>query len=452
MKRQSFFSGLMLLLLAGFSLPLAAMPDLRRGQAALDAGDRAGAEREFRALADFGLPEAQIALGDMLSAGPPAQRRVKEALEWYLRAGQRDSRGYSRIASLYTRDYTVDPADIDAIIDKLVKRHDRGERALAGDIGQLLMARGGGHNLPEVAQWAKRAKDWGDVRGSLQLGMLCDVPLARKVDAQCAQKNYREAAPHLAEAAGRLIALQQRYPELGASVQTAGRLKAAFPPPERYSMYRTYLKGVAGVPQMGVAEVLLVDLFNENTRPVRSQSTLALELVDPEQMQEDPLIYDPTDAAIELLSAYTKNTGPEAKRKFLTLLPYLQKVRPLEAALMEADVYIDGTLLPAEPKRAEAALLPWATRSAAAAFQLGEIYRIGYIDEPDYEAAILHYEIAGKAGLPRAWYSLTRLYLGAPAFMADRSRAQLYADNARKAGYAQVDYLLENQPELQGAR
>jgi TPR repeat protein len=439
------------ILLGSVNLPAHALADLRRAQALLDEGDRERAGREFRELAEFGLPDAQIALGDMLTSGPPAQRNVKEAIQWYLRAGMRDSRGYSRIAHLFATDYTVDPAEIDAIITKLVRRHDRGERALAGDIGQLLLARGGGHNLPEVKQWALRALDWGDVRGSLQLGMLCDTPLARTVDPLCALKHYRDAAPHLPEAAGRLIALQQRFPETGASAKSAASLKVGFQPAERYSIYRVYLKNVARVPQMKVAEVLLSDLFNDTTQPVRKTSTLAMEIVDRDQMQEDPVIYDPTDAAIELLSAYARNTGPEAKRKFLALLPYLQRVRPLEAALMEADVYIEGTLLAAEPARAEAVLLPWAERSGAAAFALADIYRVGYLDEPDYAAASRYYELAGKMGLPRAWYSLTRLYLGSPAFVADTPRAHQYADQARKAGYMQVDFLLESIPEMQGA-
>lgn len=437
--------------LATASDSLHAMGDMRRAQALLDQGDHEGAAREYRELADFGLPEAQIALGDMLTSGSPAKRNVREAINWYLLAGKRDSRGYSRIAHLYATDYSIDPAEIDAIIDKLVRRYDKGERALAADIGQLLLARGAGHNLPEVRRWAELGRKWGDVRGSLQLGMLCDVPLARKVDAACALTHYRAAAPHLPEAAGRLVALLQRYPELGSSSRTAASIKGGFQPAERYSIYRTYLKNVARLPQMSVAEALLADLFTPATQPVRKSSGMALDLVNRQQMQEDPMIFDPTDAAIELLSAYARNTGPEAKTKYMALLPYIQKVRPLEAALMEADVYIKGTLLPAEPARAEAVLKPWASRSAAAAFALGDIYRVGYLDEPDYAAASRYYEAAGRMGLPGAWYSLTRLYLGGPAFVADPDRARRYADEARKAGYLQVDFLMESMTQVQGA-
>lgn len=442
--------GLLMVLLAGLATTAQALPDLKRGQAALEQGDRATAEREFRALADFGLPDAQIALGDMLTSGPMSKRNIKEALEWYYKAGMRDSRGYSRIAQLYATDYTVDPADIDAIIDKLVRRYDRGEPALAGDIGNLLLARGGGHNLPEVGQWARRARKWGDVRGSLQLGMICDTPLARKVDEKCASENYRDAAPHLPEAAGRLIALMQRYPDLGSSPKAAAQLKTHFLSAERYAIYRTYLKAVNNVPQISVAEELLKSIFNESTVPARTSSNMSMELVD-RQMMDDRAMFDPTDAAVELLWAYSRNTGSEARVKFLKLLPYVQRVRPLEAALVEADVYIAGTLLPAQPEKAEAALLPWIERSAAAALVLGDIYRIGYLDEPDYVAASRIYELAGKNGAASAWYSLTRLYLGSPGFTADPQRAQQYASRAREAGYIQVDYLLETIPVMQGA-
>lgn len=439
-------------LLLGIAPLASAMPDLKRGQAALEAGDRVGAEREFRALAEFGLPDAQIALGDLLTSGLTSQRKVKEAIDWYYKAGFRTSRGYSRIAQLYATDFTVDPADIDVVIDKLVRRHDRGERALAADIGELLLARGAGHNLPEVKVWALRAKEWGDVRGDLQLGMLCDVPLARPEDPACAQLHYHAAAKSSTEAAGRLIGLLQRHPELGASATVAAEVKGPFLPAERYQIYRTYLKAVANVPQMSVAEVLLADLFDTNTKPVRQSPALAMALVDRSQMEFDRSQYDPTDAAVELLSAYAKNTGPEAKRRFLALLPYVQSVRPLEAALIEAEVYIAGTLLPAEPQRAEAALLPWAERSPAAALMLGDMYRVGYLDEADYTKAVHYYGLAGQNGLGTAWYSLTRLYLGNPGFVPDRPRAEQYADLARKAGYLQVDYLLETVPELQGAR
>lgn len=452
-------SSLHALLLAGLLVvaPAAlALPDLKRGQAALDAGDRAGAEREFRALAEFGLPDAQIALGDLLVDGPPAQRKVEEAMDLYLKAGLRDSRGYARLAHLFASDYTLDPAQMDLIIEKLVKRHDRGERALAGDIGALLLARGSGHNLPEVAVWSRRARDWGDVRGNLQLGMLCDVPLARPENPACALDHYRKAAPYSTEAAGRLVGLLQRHPELGGSAEAASRYKAGFVPAERFGIYRTYFKAVAGVPQVAVAEMLLADLFDESTVPVRPSPVQAREMADPESALApgaivDPALYDPTDAAVELLNAYSRNTGPEARRKYLELLPYLKRVRPLEAALSEANVYVAGALLPAEPSRAVEALRPWAERSPAAAFLLADIYRVGYLDEADYESASRHYEFAGQAGMGRAWYALTRMYLGSPALVPDRRRAEAYAEKARAAGYLQVDYLLETIPQMQGA-
>lgn len=444
-------------LLAAAALPAAALPDLKRGQAALDAGDRATAEREFRALAEFGLPDAQIALGDMLANAPPAQRRVQEAMELYLQAGRRDSRGYARLANLFATDYTLDPALMDSIIDKLVKRHDRGERALAGDIGQLLLARGGGHNLPEVRVWAQRARDWGDIRGDVQLGMLCDHPLARPEDPACALRHYRRAAGQSTEAAGRLVALLQRHPELGRSAAEAARVKGGYLPAERFSIYRIYLKAVAGVAQIGVAETLLADLFDHSTQPVRPSPTKAIEIADPAALASPPgmvdmSVYDPTDAALELLGAYSRGTGPEVLAKYRNLLGYLQRVRPLEAAMTEAQACITGSLVPPDPQRAIEVLSPWAERSAAAAFQLGDIYRVGYADEADYGRASHFYELAGKGGLGRAWYSLTRMYLGSPALMPDRRRAEAYAEQARKAGYLQVDYLLETIPETQGAR
>lgn len=455
-KSRSFLLGLAVLLLAGQSVDALAMPDLKRGQAALDRGDRVTAEREFRALAEFGLPDAQIALGDMLSRGAPAQRRVQEAMELYLKAGMRDSRGYARLANLFATDYTLDPAQMDLIIDKLVKRYERGEKTLAGDVGNLLLARGGGHNLPEVAVWSTRARDWGDTRGDLQLGMLCDLPLARPENPACALAHYRRAAPYSTEAAGRLIALLQRHPELGNSQEAALKYKSGFVPAERYSAYRIYLKGVAGVPQVGVAETLLADLFNDTTQAVRPSPQLATEIADPSSLAAPPgavdmTVYDPTDAALELLSAYARNTGPEVRRKFNELIPYLKRVRPLETALTEANVYIAGTLVPAEPARAIEALKPWADTAPAAAFMLGDIYRVGYVDESDYGLATRYYEFAGKRGLGRAWYSLTRMYLGSPALIPDRRKAEDYADRARKAGYLQVDYLLETIPEQQGA-
>lgn len=453
--RPSILGALVAGLLAASSVAQA-LPDLKRGQAALDAGDRAGAEREFRALAEFGLPDAQIALGDLLVGGPPAQRQVEEAMELYLKAGMRDSRGYARLAHLFATDYTLDPARMDLIIEKLVKRHDRGERALAGDIGALLLARGSGHNLPEVAIWSTRAREWGDVRGNLQLGMLCDFPLARPEKPACALEHYRKAAPFSTEAAGRLVGLLQRYPDLGSSAEAAARYKPGFVPAERFALYRTYFKAVVGVPQVAVAETLLADLFDESTVPVRPSPMQAREMADPESALApaamlDPSLYDPTDAAVELLNAYARNTGPEVQRKYLGLLPYVKRVRPLEAALSEANVYIAGSLLPSEPSRAVEALTPWAERSPAAAFLLGDVYRVGYLDEADYEAARRNYEFAGQGGMGRAWYALTRMYLGSPALVPDRARAEAYADQARKAGYLQVDHLLETIPQSQGA-
>lgn len=449
--RNILFYTLIFSIISSLSVVAMALPDLERAQAALDRGDRITAEKEFRVLAEFGLPSAQIMLGDLLNSGPPAGRRIKEALRWYVRAANRDSRGSARLASLYATDASLDPVEMDKVIDQLVKRYGRGERVLAGDIAGLLLARGSGHNHAEVKAWAERALLNNDIRGNVQLGSLCDVPLAKPEQPACAQKNYRAAAEYSIEAAGRLIASLQRHPESGSSAKTAGKMKNYFTAEDRYGIYRVYLKGVARMPQVGVAEALLRDLFNESTKAVHTSSAQARELADPEDINGNYDVYDPTDAAIELASAYAKNVGEESRKKFFALLPYLHRVRPLEVALLEADAFIDGNLVPAHPARAEKILLPWAERAPAAAFMLGNLYKAGFLDEADHLAASRYYQLAGKGGMGQAWYALTRLYLSSPSFQPDPVRAEKYADLARKAGFLQVDFLLESSPVIQGA-
>ncbi|MDF2447127.1 MAG: Sel1 protein [Moraxellaceae bacterium] len=427
------------LLLAG----CAHLPDTGRAAAALQQGDRAAAEAQYRALAEFGLPGAQLALGDLLANGPARERQLAEAITWYERAARRDARGLGRISGLYARDPALDASALDALTERLQARHARGELQLSADIADLLLARGNGRNAREVERWARQAARIGDPRGEYLLGMLCDQPLREMPDVPCAARHYSASAAQLPEAAGALVALAQRHNGVGLPLQLAREAAARHAGAARHSVFRVYRKKVGGVPQLSVAEVLLGGLFRRDARAGVADATQAAAIVEPE-MEAAAATWDPTDAAVELANAYAANVGEDARTRLLDLLAWLRTVRPLEADLIEAEVYTDGNLLPSDPLRAQALLRKHADTSPAAAYAYGGLLRSGMLDEPDYAGAVQWFERAGEGGLAKSWFILTRLYLYSPGFAPDRARAEAYAARARENGYVMVDALLDS--------
>lgn len=430
-----------LALLAGLSA-CAALPEMQRAEHALAQGRRDDAEQEYRALARFGLPAGQLALGDLLSRPPTTPARRTEAVQWYERAARRDSRALGRLAGLYARDAGYPAVAADGLLDRMAAAYARGELALAGDIADLLLARGAGRNAGEIGAWAERASAIGDKRGDYLLGVLCNRPLRPVPDVACAKAHYQQAEEAIPEAAGSLLALQQQQPDPESAGTLARRLAGFHVGAARYAVYRAYLRKVNGVPQVTVAEALLSGLFDDTTSSTSDEATQANAIADPE-LDQDAAVYNPTDAAVELARAYAGNVGEEAREKLFALLPYLRRARPLEAALIEADVDVAGNLVPTDAEAARQLLLPWVERSPAAAYALANLYRTGLLDEPDFGRAEQLFRQAAEGGLGKSWYVLTRLYVGTPGLKPDPARAMAYAEKARQAGYSHVDGLLE---------
>lgn len=419
------------------------LPDMGVAAAAVQRGDRATAEAQYRALAEFGLPGAQLALGDMLAGGIDRERQLPEALAWYERAAVRDARGLARISGLYARNPALTEAELDRLIERLQARHAQGERLLSADIADLLLARGNRRNAREVGYWAREASAIKDPRGEYLLGVLCDQPFRDAPDVACAARHYGASAERIPEAAGALIALAQRHPDLGSPLQLARTAASHHPGPARHAVFRVYRKKIGGVPLLSVSEVLLAGLFDRGTRAGTIDATQAAAIVDPE-LTPVAATWDPTDAAVELAGAYAANVGEEARTRLLDLLVYLRPVRPLEADLIEAQVYSDGNLVPVDPWRTRDLLLRHADTSPAAAYAYAGLLRSGMLDEPDYVAAARWFERAGDGGLAKSWFILTRLYLYSPGFAPDRARAEAYAARARDSGYGLVDALLDS--------
>lgn len=420
----------------------ATLPDMEVAASALARGDRASAEAQYRALAEFGLPSAQLALGDLLADGPDREARRAEARQWYERAARRDARGLGRISGLEARNPALDDAGLDALLERLLARYDRGEASLAADIADLLLARGYGRNAPEVAAWARRAVAIGDRRGDYLLGVLCDQPFREVADPGCAAPRYRASAAALPEAAGALIALAQRHPGHGTPLALAREAALRHGGPARLTVYRVYRRK-AGVPQVSVAEALLAGL----SRPTVAATPAA----DPAQAAAlvdaalDPAAsgWDPVAADVELADAYAANVGEDARSRLFAQLEALRRVRPLEADLIESRVQAEGNLVPRDPARAAALLQPHLEESPAAAYAYAVLLRGGDLDEPDYDGAVRWFERAGEGGLGKAWYQLTRLFLESPGFASDRARAEVYAARARASGFGYVDALLD---------
>lgn len=435
----AFGSTALALLLGG----CAHLPDLGEAARAEARGDRAVAEAQYRALAGFGLPDAQLALGDFISNGPGGRERLAQALALYERAAVRDPRGLSRISGLHARNPALTLEALDALIERLQARHARGELSLSADIADLLLARGSGRNAAEVAYWAEQARAIHDPRGDYLLGVLCDQPFREAADVPCAARHYRASADRMPEAAGALVALAQRNPGVDVPLKLAREAALHHQGPARHSVFRVYRKKAGGVPQVAVSEALLAGLFSRATPARHPDPTQAASLVDPE-LEAAAAVWDPTDAAVDLANAYAANVGEEARLRLQDLLAWLRTVRPLEADLIDAQVATEGNLAPVDPYRARDLLLKHADTSPAAAYSYAGLLRSGLLDEPDYEGAARWFERAGEGGLAKSWFILTRLYLYSPGFAPDRARAEAYATRARENGYGLVDALLDS--------
>ena len=202
---------------------------------------------------------------------------------------------------------------------------------------------------------------------------------------------------------------------------------------------------MGGAPQLSVAEALLLPLADQlpaAADPAAPADIDCAAVIRP----RDPLQADALAATHALAEAYAANAGIDARERFFDRVKRLSSADPVAADLLLADAALAGTQMPVDPADAEARLLRHADCSADAAYALGDLYRNGLLDDPEYDAAARWYERAGELGLAKSWYALTRQYLYAPALNPDWQRANRYADQARSAGYAAVDALLDAAP------
>src|ERR1043166_9709430 len=132
---------------------------LARAQKRLAKGDKPGGLKRVRALAEKGLPEAQVALAHLYEKGEGVVPSIAEAFRWYQSAAEQGSpEGQAKLGEAY--------------LAGLMKRDGHGS-ASDGLLDELFEK---GFSVPknigEAVRWTRLAAQGGHVAAAARLGIL----------------------------------------------------------------------------------------------------------------------------------------------------------------------------------------------------------------------------------------------------------------------------------------
>ncbi|MEE1949304.1 alginate biosynthesis protein AlgK [Pseudomonas alcaligenes] len=419
---------------SGLALALAAalggctqLPDLQLAKRAQTGGDLATAEANFRPLAEQGFVEAQIGLADVLVQSPEAQRQAQgEAL--YRQAAEVSPLARSKLGKWLAAKEQASVAEQQEAERLLLQAIEDGDQSALLALLRL--------QLQDPQRLAS-----GEIEAQLRGWQARGMPQARLgwILLYRARGDY---AAHLAEirqgCEAWLSEVSECYVEL-------------------VSVYR--LEG-AQEPLQALLERLRADYAAGLVTPIRVK-TVAAALVAEGQGAPQPELAREIYAEIAPQWPDAWVSLADLLRRFPQLGDGQQAVAYLEqglaagsskAALSLGHLYLNGQLVPAEPRKAEQYLLQAAAEENKAHMLLGKLYRGGQLGRIDPQKALDHLLLAARAGEPGADAALAQLFGEGRGIRINPVYAYGFALLAKEQGSAQGDVWLERMaPRLQPA-
>lgn len=395
------------------------LPDQRLAREALQRGDTATAERNFRQLAELGYTDAQISLADLqVASGNPAQ--LRQAERTYRLALDASPRAQARLGKLLVARPDISEAEKHEAEQLLADAFAAGELSALLPLVDLYLQYP--QSFPDI-NLQQRINQW-RADGHAQAG-LAQILLYRT------QGSYDQ---HLDEVEQICQALLSQYDTCYAE------LALLYQKRQQTEAQQRLLKQLLAAQSSGAVSASRVE-------------SVAAVLTDPQLGQTDE------ETAQKLLTAI----APSYPAAWLSLarllydfptlgeveqiLDYIERGReadPARADLLLGRIYYKGKLLPQEPFEAEKHLLRAAETNPAAHYYLGQIYLRGYLGQVYPQKALDHLLIAARNGNSSADYGIAQLFTQGRGIKPNLTNAYVFARLAQSQDKPGREKLLQN--------
>ena len=400
------------------------VPDIQRAEQAAAAGNVEAARAQLQELAQFGIADAQVELGDLYAEEESAAAQEK-ALHWYRQASEQGSdRAWVRLGKLLARE------------GQTPEQRARGEhylkKSLAEDDDSALMSLielylAYPEEFPEAQPrtWIERARAAGDPAGDLALAryyVMQGQLQARAGEISGLCEPIVETQPDCLTILGQVHLSQNDSEAFEALVQRAKTAWADGQIDDRdlYVFARWMSDDESPSPQVATANELYQLLIPDYVPAMTGRARLIMD-----------------------------NTYLADAEEVVKLLKASRAEGDLKAALVLARVYERGNLVPLDPKKAVQYAEEARGQYPSADYLLGRIYKRGYLGEPDPHKARDYLLKAARRGFPKADYLLAEMFWEGRGIEVNKEYAWAFALLAFDGGVKRAkDLMLEMVPEM----
>ncbi len=404
----------LLLLVAALSLAgCVGLPDQRLANEALQNGDAATAEQNYRQLAELGYADAQVGLADIqLESGDP--ELLRQAEDTYRQAVDHSPRAAARLGKLLA----VKPNATEA-------EHQEAEQLLkqafaAGEQGSL---------LPLAMLYLQYPQSFPEVNAQQRISQWRAAGYPQAELAQLllyrTQGSYDQHLDDIERICTQALSTADVcYVELATLYQKRGQTEQQTALLEQ--LQSAYQRGA--VPAQRVESVAQVLADSELGKPDETTAQRLLEQIAPSYpaawVSLARLLYDyPALGDVDKLLEYLKNGRDAAQPR---------------AELLLGKLYFEGKLLPQDPQKAEQHLLKAATSEVSANYYLGQLYRRGYLGQVDPEQALQRLLAAARGGQNSADFALAQMFSQGRGIQPDPVNAYVFSQLAALKGTPQA--------------
>lgn len=394
------------------------LPDQRLANEALQRGDTNLAEQNYRQLADMGYAEAQVGLAD-IQVGTRDPEQIKQAEATYRAAADTSPRAQSRLGKLLAVKPNSTEAEQREAEGLLKKAFANGESGTLIPLAMLYLQYP--HTFPDVNAQQK-INQW-RAQGYPEAG-LAQVVLYRT------QGTYDQ---HLAEVETickqALRTSDVCYMELATVYQKRGETdKQAALIKQMESGYSS-----GSVPAMRVDTVARVLADSTLGKPDEKTAQQLLEKVAPG--------YPASWVSLAQLLYDFPELGDVNK-----MMEYLDNGRAADqprAELLLGKLYYEGKLVLPDAKKAEEHLTKAAPTQISAHYYLGQLYRRGYLGNPDPQRAVNELLTSARGGQNSADFALAQLFSQGKGIKPDPVNAWVFGQLAQAQGTPQATDLMQ---------
>lgn len=409
-----------LLLTASLAAGLVAcgsMPDLKRGRAALEAGDDVAAESDLRPLAERGYRDARLKLA-RIYADRESPDEMAAAADWY-------------------RELMQDDPTLDT------------------QLARVLIRMGGQQNLKEAEYLLRNAEARGDARALAELIEL--LTLHPEMDPKRSATELVRRAEALKSPETEYVVVRWYRQNMGDDgryaqelVRICGQAKERIS--ECYIDLARHYRDIDNGDELRKLGEEALRRQGAGEIPAETVQRLAWMIAtddiggEPQPELAHKMLKSASEQSMlarvrlaRLLIEYP-HLDPEAKPEQL-LLSAVSKGYP-EAALALGRLYMGRGNVPVDPERAQYYLRQAAAALPAANYHLGKIYKRGDLGRADPVAAARHFLLAARGGYVRADLALAELFSDARGVKVNLPNAFSFAKIAARNKVPNADALL----------